>query len=71
MICELGQRISNAFEEIDDVIAQYNWYLFPDKLKRMLPIILMNTQDRVAFECFGSIACSREAFRKVCLIKEK
>ena len=65
MICELGQRISNAFEEIDDVIAQFNWYLFSDELKRMLPIILMNTQAPVVFECFGSISCSREAFKKV------
>lgn len=71
MICELGQRMSNAFEEIEGVIVQFNWYLFPDKLKQMLPIILMNAQDQVAFECFGSIICSREAFRKVSSKYEK
>lgn len=65
--CELGQRISNAFDEIDDVIAQLKWYLCPDELKRILPIIIINSQDPVALEYFGSTSCSRETFKKVCL----
>lgn len=65
LICELGQRIHNAFVEIDDVITQFDWYLFSDELKRMLPIILINIKEPVIFACFGNIACSREAFRKV------
>lgn len=71
LVCELGQRINNDFRTIDDVIAQFNWYLFSDELKRMLPIILINTQEPVVFDLFGNIACSREAFRKVCLKETK
>lgn len=64
-ICELGQRLTNAFEEINDEIWQMDWYLFPSQIQRMLPTIMNLTQKKVAFKCFGSIAGSRETFKKV------
>lgn len=67
--CEFCQRINNAFSEIDNVIGQINFYRFPIKIIRMLPIILMAAQQPVGFKCFGSIWCSRETFEKVCLIE--
>lgn len=63
--CEFGQRLSNAFEEIDNEIETFDWYLFPYELKQMLPIILLMTQKPVEFECFGSISISRKYFKKV------
>lgn len=66
VVCELSQRVTNAFEDLNDVIAEFNWYLFPSKLKKMLPTIMIVAQQPIEFECFGSISCSREAFKKVC-----
>lgn len=63
--CELGQRASNAFDEINDVIGQFDWYLFPDELKKILPIIMQFAQRPVDVEFFGSISCSREVFKRV------
>lgn len=63
--CEVGQRISSAFEEIEDVTGQYRWYSFPNDVQRMLPMILINFQESVELECFGSFSCCREAFKKV------
>lgn len=70
IICELLQRVSNGFEDVEDMIEQFKWHSFSNKLKRMLPIILINVQQTVVVECFGNIACNREAFKMVCL-KEK
>lgn len=39
--CELGQRISNVNEEIDDLIREFDWYLFSHEMQRLLPTILI------------------------------
>lgn len=65
--CELGQQMTNAFERIGDVMkSQFNWYRFPIKVQRMLPSLLIISQQPVQLECFGSNACVRESFKKVC-----
>lgn len=63
--CELGGRISNEFEEINDKINHLKWYLFPIKILRLMPMIMMSSQEWVGFACFGSIPCDRETFKKV------
>lgn len=63
--CELGQRMSDAFNEFNDVIDQSKWYLFPNKLKRILPTIMVVSQEPFVFECFGGISCCREVFQNV------
>lgn len=63
--CEIGQRFSNAFDNIDDTIGQFDWYLYPVKIKRMLPTLMINTQQPFEIMCFGSKACTRETCKKV------
>lgn len=63
--CEVGNRQSNAFDEIDDVIGQFKWYLFPDELKRILPFIIHFAQRPVNIEFFGSSSCNRNTFQRV------
>ena len=63
--CEFCQQISNAFEEINDLIVQFNWYRFPNEINRMLPAILIVTQHPAKFKCFGSISYDRETFKAV------
>lgn len=64
--CELGQRMTNAFGEIGNEMSQYDWYLYPLKWKRMFPTLLIISQQPVYLECFGSNACLRDSFKKVC-----
>lgn len=70
VVCEVGQRFSNAFEELDVLISQTNWYLFPYKVQRMLPMIIVNAQQPIGIKCFGSVFCERGTFQQVWLCNE-
>lgn len=65
VICELCQRTTNGCEKFDDTIGQLKWYLLPAKLQRILPTVIMYVQEPISVECFGSIACDRETFKRV------
>lgn len=62
--CELAEKMSNAFEEICETFDQLDWHSFPFKVQKMLPLIMLNAQQWVGFECFGMIPCDRETFKK-------
>lgn len=64
-VCELGQRFSNAFSEIDGWIGELDWYLLPIEIKRILPTIILYVEQPFVVEFFGSMSCSREQFKKV------
>lgn len=63
--CELGQRYSNAFNEIGKVFGEIDWYLLPIKIQRILPIIMIYLQEQNEFNFFGKCSCSRKQFQKV------
>lgn len=63
--CEVFGRISSKFDDINDIMNQYEWYFFPLNVQKILPIILIYAQQPVNIYCFGSIACNRETFKKV------
>lgn len=65
IICELGQRLTDAFGRIADEIENLAWYEFPREIQRMLLIILIRSQRPVELQCFGSISGTRETFKKV------
>lgn len=67
--CEFGQRLANAFSEINDLMDQFQWYRFPIKVQRILPMVIVLAQKRVSYECFGSFSCGRKAFKIVCEIE--
>ena len=67
--CELGQRVNLAFVECSDMIDQFDWYLFPAEIQRLLPIILNFTQQPVEIKCFGSTTLDRETFKYVRITK--
>lgn len=64
-ICEFGQRLCGAFEEINDAYNQLAWYLLPDNVQHMLTTLLMVAQKPVELEVFGSISCGRITFKNV------
>lgn len=63
--CELCQQMNFAFDECNDMIVQFEWYLFPADVQRMLPLIINFTQQPVEINCFGSTAADRETFKYV------
>lgn len=65
--CELGGQISSDFDGINDQINQFDWYLCPLKVQKILPPIMANLQQPVEFKCFGSFACNRDTFKAVSL----
>lgn len=67
--CEVCQRLNLAFEKCSDMFDQLDWYLFPNKIQRMLPIIFAFTQQPTEVKCFGSIACDRVSFKRVSIVK--
>lgn len=69
LACELGQRINIAFDECGEMIDQFDWYLLPAKIQRILPLIINFAQQPVNIKCFGSSACDRETFKYVSIIK--
>lgn len=65
IFCEMGQRINLAFAECSEMADQFDWYLFPTKIQRMLPMIFRFTQRPLEIVCFGSTACDRDTFKLV------
>lgn len=67
--CEFGERLSGAFDDVSNCVGHFNWYNFPIVVQRMMPTVLMTTQQKIALECFGSILCVRKALKSVSQIK--
>lgn len=63
--CEVGQRVSNTFSDVDDTFEQIDWYLLPMEIQRMLQLAIMYTQEPILLKFFGSSSCTREQFQKV------
>lgn len=66
IICEMGQRMSYAFDEIGDLIWHMEWYLYASEIQKILPTILVAARKPVAIEFFGSLSCNRDSLEKVC-----
>lgn len=64
-ICELGQQLRNAFDEICTTIYQMDWYSFPTQTQRILAMILLGAQTPVQIGAYGNIEASRETCKKV------
>lgn len=65
VICEFGQKLSDGFNEVDDEIGQFDWYLCSMEIQKLLPILIIVTQKPISLKVFGSISCDRENFKKV------
>lgn len=65
LFCELGQRLTDQFNEIDKEINRFDWFKFPLRVRKVLPIIMNGTQSLVEIKGFGNIPCSRDSFQNV------
>lgn len=64
VICELSQRISNEYEGIFKLADQFDWYLFSNGIKKMIPTTLIMLQRPVEIKCFGNFSSNRESFKR-------
>lgn len=71
VICELCQRVSDRFNESNDMMEKLDWLSFPIKIQRMLPIVIISSQQSAQFKVFGSTVCCRESFQKVSSISDE
>lgn len=62
--CDSGERLVSEFNKFD-VYCLCEWYMFPLFAQRSLPMIILNTQQPVVLQGFGSVQCTRETFRRV------
>lgn len=69
-VCELCQQVCNGFEEMNRAMDQFHWPSYPIDLRRVLPIVIMFTQQPIEFKVFGSITCCRESFKNVSSINQ-
>lgn len=65
MFCDLGEKVSNGFDTLNESIFIGDWYTLPIEIQRILPTILLATQKPVTLRGFGNIPCMRQTFRKV------
>lgn len=64
LICNSGGYASGAFGKID-IYEQCEWYRFPAKVQRMLPMIITICHKRTVVQGFGNISCTRETYGTV------
>lgn len=69
IVCELCQRGSRLFIEINSFVEQLNWYLFPKNIQQMMLTISIMTVQPVDIECYGSIVCNRDTFKRVSSVR--
>lgn len=65
LICESGDRISQAFGRSYYELAQFDWYLFPTDIRRLYLLFLLDTQQPINLHCFARILCARDTFKRV------
>lgn len=65
IFCELGERLTQEYDKLYDVICEFNWYAYPLKVQRILPIAFAGAQDQIILQGFGNCLCTREAFKNV------
>lgn len=65
IFCEIGEKMSNAFDEIGGEFGYINWYLLPIVIQRKILMIMSFSQKHVVLSGYGSITGSRAVFKEV------
>lgn len=63
--CEIGERVTTAFEEFNDELGSCDWYSFPIDLQRTLSTVMMYTQKHAIIHGYANTPCTRFALSKV------
>lgn len=65
VVCELCHHMNAAFSECNNMVEQFEWYLWPNKLQRMHSLVIQFAQLPYTVHCFGSLPSDRETFKYV------
>lgn len=65
LLCEMCERMTAHFDEVNDTIYQMDWYLFPTATQCMMPAIILMAQQPVEFLGYGNIPATRDTFKIV------
>lgn len=66
--CETAELVSIQFDGIKHAIWQCDWYLFPNKIQRMLPTVIAGAQTPVIVRGFGNLIFTRQSIKQVNLL---
>lgn len=69
MLCESSHKVTDQFGKIN-IYYKCDWYLFIPSVKRILPIIIANS-DEVVVKGFGGVSFTREFLKRVILFDQK
>lgn len=65
IFCEIGEKLSHAFDAIGTEFEYINWYLLPMVIQQKIPMIMSFNQKPVILSGYGSVTSSRGAFKQV------
>lgn len=54
-----------GFSEMNNTMVQLHWLSYPIEIQRLLPFVIMYTQQPIEFKIFGSFTSCRESFKNV------
>lgn len=65
LICNLGEMVTTAFEDMNETVYAMAWNLYPLDLRKYFILILAATQQPIIMEGIFSLDCSRTTFKRV------
>lgn len=65
LVCILGQRMTDQFDEFNDELHQCNWFTFPMGMQKMYAIFVHNAQQQMGLQGYGNLLCSRDTMKRV------
>ena len=63
--CYFGDKVTTAFDDLNETIYQCDWYLFPMEMRKYIPAILRMAQEPVQMHAFGTYHCTLETLKTV------
>lgn len=66
--CHFGNEVTFEFDGIWESVYDVSWYEFPVETAKHFPFILEIAEKAVNMKVFGNIVCTRDLFKKVCII---
>lgn len=64
-ICFFGDEVTTHFAYVNESIYLCDWYLFPLKMQKSLPPMIILAQKPLYIGNFGPVHCTRDTFKKV------
>lgn len=66
LVCECGEKVSDQYRMYNDTLYRYTkWYLLSNEMRRLLVVVMSNTQQMVTICGFANTRCTRDTFKRV------